>query len=65
MKLKNVFKSGKKMFPENIILIKSGVFVYTYGIDAILINKLMDYKIINERLGFPVAALFKVIVYPK
>lgn len=46
---------------DSIVMIKVGTFYHIYDKDMIIINYLFKYKIIDDRVGFPVSALTKVI----
>ena len=46
---------------DSIVMIKVGTFYHIYDKDMIIINYLFKYKIIDDRVGFPVSALNKVI----
>lgn len=46
---------------DSIIMIKVGNFYHIYDNDMIIINYLFKYKIIDDRVGFPVSAINKVI----
>ena len=49
------------MNEENIIkLSKKGGFYYVYKNDCYIIYYLLHYKILNNKLGFPVSAISKV-----
>lgn len=60
MKLKDKHKELKKQYPTSIILIKSGNFYTTYNEDALILNSIFLYQIINNRIGFPLNTLDKV-----
>lgn len=45
---------------DSIVMIKVGTFYHIYDKDMIIINYLFKYKIIDNRVGFPVSALTKV-----
>ncbi len=60
MKLKDKHKELKKQYPTSIILIKSGNFYTTYNEDALILNSIFLYQIINNRIGFPLNSLDKV-----
>ncbi len=40
---------------------KHGKFYNVYGNDAIVVSVLTNYKVINNRLGFPISMINKVI----
>lgn len=46
---------------DSVVMIKVGNFYHIYDKDIIIINYLFKYKIIDDRVGFPVSALTKVI----
>ena len=54
----------KEMYPKSVIIIKAGNFYDCINDDAIIINKLFDYKIkeLNKyiRVGFPINSLNRV-----
>ena len=50
----------KKDYKDSVILIKSGKFYRTYDSDAIILNYLMCYQIMDNKVGFPLEGLFKV-----
>ena len=54
----------KEKYPKSVIIIKSGNFYDCINDDAIIINRLLNYKIkeLNKyiRVGFPVANINKV-----
>ena len=50
----------KKDFKEYVVFIKCGKFYRTYDEDAIIMNYLLCYQIMDNRLGFPLEGLFKV-----
>ena len=51
----------KKDYKNYIVLIKKGNFYYSYDEDALVINYLFDYKIINNKVGFPINTINKVL----
>ena len=50
----------KKKYPEHIVLLKSGRFYKTFDTDAVIINYLLNYNVIDNKIGFPIESLFKV-----
>lgn len=60
MKLEDKVKVLRNEYKEHLIIIKSGSFYHTYDSDALIINKLFNYKVINNRASFPVGSLDKV-----
>ena len=61
MKLKEIYSNKKMEYPQSIILIKSGNFYITYYEDSLIINELLNYQIVNNKVGFPIGSLDKVI----
>lgn len=57
----NEYIKIKNKFDGCVVFIKSGVFYYTYDKDASILSFIMKYKIINNRVGFPVNNLEKVL----
>lgn len=60
MKLKEQYLSYKLQYSDTIVLLKSGMFYLTFYQDASLMHSLFGYKIINEKVGFPIDAADKV-----
>lgn len=50
----------KKDYKDSVVLIKSGKFYRTYDGDAVILNYLMCYQIMDNKVGFPLEGLFKV-----
>ena len=46
---------------DSIVMIKVGTFYHIYDKDMIIINYLFKYKIINDKVEFPISNLNKVI----
>ena len=46
---------------ESIVIRKSGGFYSVFDDDAIVVNYLTGYKVVNGKLGFPLNSLDKVI----
>lgn len=57
----NEYIKIKNKFDGCVVFIKSGVFYYTYDKDASILSFIMKYKIINNRVGFPICNLEKVL----
>lgn len=51
----------KELNKETIVLIKSGIFYVTYGSDALILSYLTGYKIVNNKVGFPLESLDNVL----
>lgn len=60
MKLHDIFKCEKSTYLDAVVLIKNGKFYVTFDNDALILHHLLDYKIINNRVGFPENALSHV-----
>lgn len=56
----NKYLKLKKDWESAIVLLKSGKFYRTYDDDAIILNYLFNYQIIDNRVGFPIESLFKI-----
>lgn len=61
MKLQDLIKSIKSEYPETIVLAKSGTFYITYDDDAYIMNYLFSYQINDNKIGFPINSLSKVL----
>ena len=61
MKLHEQKKKKKVDYFDAVVLIKSGKFYVTFDYDAEIIHKLLNYKIVHHRIGFPENALDQVI----
>ncbi len=55
--IKEAYLELKKEFPESIVMIKSGIFMLTFDSDAIIVSKILNYQVINNKLGFPIKSL--------
>ena len=51
----------KKLHNDSLVMIKVGNFYHTYDDDSMIINYLFKYKIIDNKVGFPIKSLDKVI----
>lgn len=54
------FMEGDILNKKSILIRKVGLFYNVFDNDALIINYLFDYKIINNRCGFPINAIEKV-----
>jgi len=50
----------KKDYKDSVVLIKSGKFYRTYDSDAVILNYLLCYQIMDNKVGLPLEGLFKV-----
>lgn len=57
MKLIDIYNSLKDDYLDAVVLLKSGNFYITYNNDALILNYLLHYKKINDKVGFPLRAL--------
>ena len=46
---------------DKVVLRKNGGFYSVYGNDCYILNYLFGYKIIDDRVGFPISAYEKVL----
>ena len=46
---------------DYLVIRKEGLFYSVFDSDAEILNYLFDYKIINNRCGFPINAINKVL----
>ena len=60
MKLANQYLFYKNLYKETLILIHSGNFFYTYLEDATLMNYLFGYKLVDNKVGFPISILDRI-----
>ena len=61
MKLQTKYKSIKMEYNDYLILIKSGNFYITFLEDAYILNYIFGYQIKNNKVGFPIKSLDKVL----
>ena len=59
MKIKDKYKELKYLNFNKVILI-SGNFYISYDEDAIVLNHLFSYQIVNNKIGFPLVTLPKI-----
>lgn len=63
--LKNMYDLYKLKYENYILLFKSGNFYVSLNNDALVLNKIMGYKIIQNKellkIGFPISSLNKVL----
>lgn len=57
LKLIDLYNSVKEQYLDVVVLMKSGNFYITYNNDALILNYLLHYKKINDKVGFPLSAL--------
>ena len=57
MKLIERYKLIKSKYPDYIVLIKCGTFYNTFYKDAEYISRFQGYRIIDNRVGFPISIL--------
>ena len=61
MKLREKFNYLKKEYSDSVVLIKSGSFYITYENDALIMNNIFNYQNINNKVGFPIRSVDKVM----
>ncbi len=61
MKIKDQYCQLKVEYSNSIILIKSGNFYVTFSEDAVIFNYLFNYQINDDKVGFPLKSLEKVL----
>ncbi|MBO4601181.1 MAG: hypothetical protein J5634_02985 [Bacilli bacterium] len=59
--MKNEYQKLKNDYINYVLFFKSGNFYVSFFKDAEVLKKLFDYKIINDRVGFPLSSLNKVL----
>ncbi len=59
--MKEKYISIKHEHKECLVLIKNGSFYITFYDDALILNYLFNYKVINNKVGFPISNLDKVL----
>ena len=62
MKLIDMYNGCKEQYPEAVVFIKSGKFYLTFDNDAFIIGYLLNYKKVNNKVGFPESAKEKVVM---
>lgn len=61
MSIREKYDALKLENVKKIVLVKSGNFYVTFADDAQILSNLLNYKVIKERLGFPLGSLDKVV----
>lgn len=61
MKIKEKYEKLKDEKSDVVVLIKVGSFYTTFGNDALILSYLFSYQVKNDKLGFPLSALDKVL----
>ena len=59
--MKDKYLNYKTKYKNYLILIKSGVFYITFNEDAGIMNSIFSYQIKNNKVGFPINGLDKVL----
>ena len=59
--MKEKYTCIKHEYKDCLILIKNGSFYITYYDDALILNYLFNYKVVNNKVGFPISNLDKVL----
>ena len=60
MKTVDKYIKFKEMYPEYVVIIKSGNFYYSFEDDAYILKYFFDYQIRENKVGFPINAKAKV-----
>lgn len=61
MKIKEVYLDIKNKNNKHLLFIKSGMFYNAFDEDANIINLIFEYKISNNKIGFPINNIDKVM----
>ena len=61
VKLHDFFEVKKEDHFDSVVMIKSGKFYVTFDRDAQILHKLLGYKVVQHRVGFPESARKQVI----
>lgn len=61
MKQKEKYSALKSKYNDYVILIKSGSFYITFDIDALILNKIFRYQVVNNKVGFPINSINKIV----
>lgn len=61
MKLKEQYYQLKRENNKKIVLLKSGSFYVTFNEDAYIFNYLFSYQVKDEKVGFPIRIIDKVL----
>lgn len=61
VKLHDFFEVKKEDHFDAVVMIKSGKFYVTFDKDAEILHKLLGYKVVHHRVGFPESAKEQVI----
>lgn len=61
MKIKEVYLDIKNKNANYLLFIKSGMFYNAFDEDANIINLIFEYKISNNKIGFPINNINKVM----
>lgn len=62
MKTKKIYKELKEKYNHYLVLLKVGAFYICLDDDAIILNYLFDYQINNDKVGFPIKMIDKIIL---
>ena len=61
MKLQELIKNTKREYSSSVVLAKSGTFYIAYGDDSYVLSYLFSYQINDNKVGFPVNSIDKVL----
>ena len=51
----------KREYPNTVFLEKHGIFYYAYGENALVLSGICNYQFKDNRCGFPIKSLEKVV----
>lgn len=61
MKKESLYSYMKIFYKDKLVFIKSGTFYNTYEIDSLIVSKIFDYKIVDNRCSFPISATERIV----
>lgn len=61
MKVKDKFEEYKKLNPDTLVVMKVGSFYVAFGMDAFILSYVFSYQVKNDKVGFPLSTLDKVL----
>lgn len=61
MRLQELIRDTKKEYPLSVVLAKSGNFYITYDDDGFILSYLFSYQINDNKVGFPINSIDKVL----
>lgn len=61
MKMNDRYRKLKNENKDCVVILKSGIFYTTYDSDALILNYIFNYKISDQKVGFPICAIDYVV----